>query len=336
MRILIVTDAWSPQVNGVVTTAKATVRELERAGHDVGLITPSGFRTVPCPTYPEIRLAVAPGPRVARMIEEFEPDAIHIETEAPLGLAARRHCLASGYPFTTAYHTQFPEFIHARCRLPVSLTYRLMRWFHSPSSAVMVPTEKMRDRLALYGFDNLAHWSRGVDTELFAPTPQESLTGRPIFLYAGRIAVEKSIDDFLSLDLPGTKWVVGDGPALAGLRSRHPQTQFFGMKHGADLAYYFQQADAFVFPSRTDTFGLVLIEAMACGTPVAARPVTGPIDVIRDPAAGVLSEDLREAALAALALDRDVVRRYAMRYSWGEATRQFMSHLRPLGAPALA
>jgi glycosyltransferase involved in cell wall biosynthesis len=336
MRILIVTDAWSPQVNGVVTTAKATIRELERAGHDVGLVTPEGFRTVPCPTYPEIRLAVAPGPRVARMIEEFEPDAIHIETEAPLGLAARRHCLTSGYPFTTAYHTQFPEFIHARCRLPVSLTYRLMRWFHAPSSAVMVPTENMRDRLARYGFDNLAHWSRGVDTDLFAPTPREALPGRPIFLYAGRIAIEKSIDDFLSLDLPGTKWVVGDGPALAGLRSRHPQAQFFGMKHGADLAYYFQQADAFVFPSRTDTFGLVLIEAMACGTPVAARPVTGPIDVIRDPAAGVLSEDLRQAALAALTLDRDAVRRYAMRYSWSEATRQFTSHLRPLVAPALA
>lgn len=328
MRILIVTDAWSPQVNGVVTTVRNTVRELGLLHHDVGLITPDGFRTLPCPTYPEIRLAIAPGPRVCRMIEEFEPDAVHIETEAPLGMAARRHCIASGYPFTTAYHTQFPEFVHARCRLPLGVTYRAMRWFHDPAGAVMVPTAEMRRRLELRGFVNLAHWSRGVDTELFAPAERLELPGRPIFLYAGRVAVEKSIADFLRLDLPGTKWVVGDGPARAVLEARFPDAVFHGVKHGADLAYYYQQADAFVFPSRTDTFGLVLIEAMACGTPVAAYPASGPIDVIREPSVGILSEDLHGAALAALDLDRSAVHRYALRYSWAAATQQFLGNLR--------
>ena len=328
VRILIATDAWLPQVNGVVTTLRNTVRELEALGHCIRLITPNGFRTFPCPTYPEIRLALAPGPRVARMIEEFEPDAVHIETEAPLGLAARRHCLEAGRRFTTAYHTQFPEFIHARCRLPVNLTYRWMRWFHKPAASVLVATAAMRRRLEQRGFKNLAMWTRGADTQLFAPAPREDLPRRPIFLYAGRVAVEKSIEDFLELDLPGSKWVVGDGPARAGLQDRFPDAVFHGVKHGKDLAYCYQQADVFVFPSRTDTFGLVTIEAMACGTPVAAYPVTGPIDVVRDPAVGVLSEDLRGAALAALQLDRACVRRYAEQYSWSAATMQFVGHLR--------
>jgi glycosyltransferase involved in cell wall biosynthesis len=336
MRILIITDAWSPQVNGVVTTVRNTIRELEAVGHEVGMITPDGFRTMPCPTYPEIRLALAPGPRVSRMIDEFEPDAIHLETEAPLGIAARRHCLASGYPFTTAYHTQFPEFIHARCRLPVGVTYRMMRWFHDPAAAVMVPTAEMLRRLKARGFANLAYWSRGVDTALFAPAERLALPGRPIFLYAGRIAIEKSLEDFLDLDLPGTKWVVGDGPARAGLESKYPRTVFHGMKHGSDLAYYYQQADAFVFPSRTDTFGLVLIEAMACGTPVAAYPVSGPIDVVREPSIGILSEDLRDAALAALDLDRSAVHRYARQYSWAAATSQFAANLSPIRIAAAA
>lgn len=336
MRILIATDAWLPQVNGVVTTLRNTVRELEALGHYIQLITPEGFRTVPCPTYPEIRLAVAPGPRVARLIEEFEPDAVHIETEAPLGFAARRYCIAVGRPFTTAYHTQFPEFIHARCRLPLNLSYRWMRWFHGPASAVLVSTDAMRRRLEHRGFTNLATWSRGVDTQTFAPAERTFLPRRPIFLYAGRIAVEKSIEDFLKLDLPGTKWVVGDGPARGSLEARFPEAIFHGVKHGAELAYYYQQADAFVFPSRTDTFGLVLIEAMACGTPVAAYPVTGPIDVVREPTVGVLSEDLRAAALAALDLDRTAVRRYAQQYSWARATRQFVENLRPVNVPVPA
>jgi glycosyltransferase involved in cell wall biosynthesis len=336
VRILIATDAWLPQVNGVVTTLRNTVRELEALGHYVRLVTPEGFRTVPCPTYPEIRLAVAPGPRVARMIEEFESDAVHIETEAPIGLAARRYCLDRGRPFTTAYHTQFPEFIHARCRLPLSVSYRWMRWFHQPAAAVLVATAAMGRRLQQWGFTNLAPWSRGVDTALFAPASRENLPRRPIFLYVGRVAVEKSIEDFLRLDLPGSKWVVGDGPARAGLQARFPDAVFHGVKHGKDLAYYYQQADVFVFPSRTDTFGLVLIEAMACGTPVAAYPVTGPIDVVRDPRVGALSDDLRAAALAALELDRGLVRRYAEQYSWSAATRQFVANLRTSDVAAAA
>jgi glycosyltransferase involved in cell wall biosynthesis len=330
VRILIATDAWLPQVNGVVTTLRNTVRELEALGHYVRLVTPEGFRTVPCPTYPEIRLAVAPGPRVGRMIEEFEPDAVHIETEAPLGLAARRHCLDARRQFTTAYHTQFPEFIHARCRLPLSVSYRWMRWFHRPAAAVLVATAAMGRRLEQWGFTNLATWTRGVDTELFAPAPRENLTRRPIFLYAGRVSVEKSIEQFLKLDLPGSKWVVGDGPARAGLQARFPDAVFHGVRHGKDLAYYYQQADVFVFPSRTDTFGLVLLEAMASGLPVAAYPVPGPIDVVGDSGAGVLDEDLGRAAIAALAIPRDHCRRHALRYTWTASADQFVANLWPL------
>ncbi len=335
LRILIVTDAWSPQVNGVVTTLRNTIRELEALGHTVGTITPEPFRTVPCPTYPDIRLAVLPGRRVARMIDEFAPDAVHIATEAPLGLAARRHCLRQGLPFTTAYHTQFPEYIHARSRLPLAWTYALMRWFHAPSSAVMVATPDMEGRLAQRRFANLARWSRGVDTALFRPAIRDDLAGqRPIFIYVGRVSVEKNIEAFLALDLPGTKWVVGEGPARADLERRFPFAKFFGMKSGDELAWHYRQADVFVFPSRTDTFGLVLIEAMACGTPVAAYPVVGPIDVVKDARAGILHEDLAVAARAALALDRNFVRRYGESFSWEAATAQFVANLHPLPVPA--
>jgi len=328
MRILIVTDAWSPQVNGVVTTLRHTAYELQQMGHEVGLVTPASFRTIPCPTYPEIRLAVAPGARTGEMIEAYNPDAIHIATEGPLGIAARRHCLRVARPFTTAFHTQFPEYVHARCRLPISITYAWLRRFHRPSSAVMVPTNEIHGRLQRQGFARLAYWSRGVDTKLFTPASRDpAVTTRPVFLYAGRVAVEKGIERFLELDLPGSKWVVGDGPARAVLEARFPSATFHGMRHGQDLAYFYQQADAFVFPSRTDTFGLVLIEAMACGTPVAAFPVTGPIDVVRDPVAGVLSNDLRSAALEALTRDRAAVRNYALSYSWTTATQQFVSNL---------
>jgi hypothetical protein len=332
MRVLIVTDAWAPQLNGVVVTLTHTAHELQRLGHAVGMITPEGHRTLPMPTYPEIRLAIAPGRRVARAIEAFAPDAVHIATEGPLGIAARRHCLAARHPFTSAYHTQFPEYVHARCRLPMAWTYAWLRRFHAPSSAVMCGTPAVRDRLAARGFGNLAHWSRGVDTALFAPAPREQLPGeRPVFLYVGRVAVEKNIEAFLDLDLPGTKWVVGDGPARQALERRYPAVRFAGTRRGADLARFYQQADVFVFPSRTDTFGLVLIEAMACGTPVAAFPVTGPIDVVTDPKAGVLADDLRQAALEALDCDRRDVRNFGARYTWEAATRQFVAnlHLRP-------
>ena len=328
MRILIATDAWSPQVNGVVTTLRNTIRELEAAGHQVAAATHEGLRTLPCPSYPEIRLAIAPGKHVERMIEAYAPDAVHIATEGPIGLATRRHCIAVGRPFTTAFHTQFPEYVHARCGLPLGVTYRWLRWFHEPSSNLMVPTREVHRRLERRGFRNLAFWSRGVDTELFAPAQRLALDDqRPIFLYAGRIAVEKSIEDFLRLDLPGTKWIVGDGPARERLEKQFPRAVFHGMKHGATLAHFYQQADVFVFPSRTDTFGLVMAEAMACGTPVAALPVTGPLDVVREPRAGVLDRDLGKAALACLALDRAAVRDYAMQFTWARATRQFLANL---------
>jgi glycosyltransferase involved in cell wall biosynthesis len=333
MRILIVSDAWSPQVNGVVITLRNTSRELERQGHTVGTITPDDFNSIPCPTYPEIRLALFPGRRVARRIEDFLPEAIHVATEGPLGLAARRHCLRTRRPFSTAYHTQFPEYVHARIRLPVGISYRWMRWFHAPSNAMMVATPDVRRRLEARGFSNLAMWSRGVDTEIFNAGAHAALADpRPIFLYAGRVAVEKNIDAFLALDLPGTKWVVGDGPARAALEHRFPDARFFGMKTGTDLAFYYQQANAFVFPSRTDTFGLVMLEAIACGTPVAAYPVTGPIDVVKIGVTGVLDSDLRVAALAALELPRDVVSADAFASSWTSATAQFLDNLRPLYA----
>ena len=330
---MIVSDAWSPQINGVVITLGNTIRELEGQGHTVAVITPEGFRSIPCPTYPEIRLALFPGRRVSRRIDAFVPDALHIATEGPLGLAARRHCLRTQRPFSTAYHTQFPEYVHARIRLPVRLSYRWMRWFHAPASALMVATPDIRRRLEARGFANLAIWSRGVDTKLFHAGDRAALDAqRPIFLYVGRVAVEKNIEAFLGLDLPGTKWVVGDGPARGRLERRFPEARFFGMKSGEDLAWYYRHADAFVFPSRTDTFGLVMLEAMACGTPIAAYPVTGPIDVVRPGVSGVLDADLRSAAMAALRLPRDAVRAHALDSSWGRATAQFLNNLHPVHA----
>ncbi len=335
MRILIVTDAWTPQVNGVVVTLTHTVDGLRRRGHTVELITPQSFRTVPLPSYPDIPLSLFPRREVARRTESFMPDAVHIATEGPLGLAGRAHCRATGRAFTTAYHTQFPEYVHARCRLPVGVTYAWLRRFHRPARAVMCATPAIAERLRGRGFANVVHWSRGVDTGLFSPIAERRAPdARPIFVYVGRVAVEKNIAAFLRLDLPGTKWVVGDGPARPALEREFPGVHFAGMKSGRELARYYQEADVFVFPSRTDTFGLVLIEAMACGTPVAAFPVPGPLDVVTDPTAGVLSEDLRWAALAALALDRAAVRRFALDYSWERATAQFLRNLRPGNARA--
>ncbi len=328
MRILLATDAWTPQVNGVVRTLGATVQWLRRFGHDVEVLNAEGMRTVPLPSYPEIRLALRPGPAVRDRIARFRPDAVHIATEGPIGWAARRACLDAGLAFTTAYHTRFPEYLAARVRLPASLFYPVVRHFHDRSSGVMVATPALRRELERRGFRNLRDWSRGVDTELFRPaTERTQALRKPVFLYAGRVAVEKNIEAFLALDLPGTKVVVGDGPARAALMRRHPEVLFAGMQHGEALVSYYQRADVFVFPSRTDTFGLVMLEAMACGTPVAAYPVSGPIDVVRDPAAGVLHEDLRDACLAALRLDRDAVRAVAMTHAWATCTRQFVGNL---------
>ena len=337
MRILIATDAWSPQVNGVVVTLRNTIRVLEAQGHVVDTIGPDRFRSVPCPTYPEIRLALRPYPRFADMASKFDPDAIHIATEGPVGQAARTWCLRNALSFTTAYHTRFPEYVHARIRLPLPITYAWLRRFHAPSKAVMVPTSALHTELDAHGFGNLVRWTRGVDTELFKPVSYRSSEWRPpVFMYVGRVAVEKGIEAFLSLDLPGTKVVVGDGPERAALMRKFPSAIFTGAKFGEELAAQYQSADAFVFPSRTDTFGLVLLEAMACGTPCAAFPVTGPIDVVKPGVSSILSNDLRGAAMAALKLRRDAVRCHALEFSWERATAQFLSHLHPNNASARA
>ena len=332
MRILIATDAWSPQVNGVVNTLRQTMAELERMGHDTCAIHPGLFRTLPCPTYPEIRLAVLAGRKVAAAIEHFRPDALHIATEGPIGFAARRHALRIRMPFTTAFHTRFPEYVQARCGLPPSLSYRYLRWFHSPAVNAMVATPAMLEELRREGFGNAALWGRGVDLARFAPGPSAVFDRlpRPVFLNVGRVAVEKNLEAFLSLDLPGTKVVIGDGPALRGLQARHPAVRFLGAVPHEELAPFYRSADAFVFPSRTDTFGLVLLEAMACGLPVAAYPVAGPLDVVDHPNAGVLHSDLRTAALAALRIPHSAPRAWAERFGWALATRQFLGLLAPM------
>jgi glycosyltransferase involved in cell wall biosynthesis len=330
MKIALVTDAWEPQVNGVVRTLKNTARELGAMGHAVELLTPQEFRTLPCPTYPDIRLSLLPGRRVARRLAAFDPDAIHIATEGPLGLAARHYATRRELPFTTAYHTRFPEYIRARTGLPLAWTYRLLRWFHGPSRAVMAPTPVVRQDLEAWGVRNVVLWSRGVDLDIFRPMKVNRLrTGPPIFLYVGRVAIEKNIEAFLALDLPGSKWVAGEGPAMSGIRARFPDVNYLGVLDQHALAEVYASADVFVFPSRTDTFGLVLLEAMACGLPVAAYPVTGPLDVIGDSKAGAMHEDLRTACLAALELKREDAAAHARKFSWRAATEQFLAHLYP-------
>jgi hypothetical protein len=332
VRILIVTDAWEPQVNGVVRTLKSTRRELERFGHVVELLTPEHFRTVPCPTYPDIRLSLLPGRQAHRRIREFAPQAIHIATEGPLGIAARAYALNHRLPFTTAYHTRFPEYVKARTALPLGVTYAFLRWFHGEAQAVMVPTEVVRRDLLAHGFapHKVKLWSRGVDLDVFKPGPAMPHDLRPpIFLCVGRVAIEKNIEAFLELELPGSKWVAGDGPALARLKAKFPEVRFTGVLSQLELATLYNAADVFVFPSRTDTFGLVLLEAMACGCPVAAFPVTGPVDVIGDSPAGALDEDLRAACLRALSLSREDARRHAERFSWQACSQAFLSYLHP-------
>jgi glycosyltransferase involved in cell wall biosynthesis len=330
LRILLATDAWTPQINGVVVTLQNTLRELESTGHRVEVVGPDRFLSIACPTYPEIRLALNPARGIEKTLAGFFPDAVHIATEGPIGMAMRKLCLRDKVPFTTSYHTRFPEYVHARTRLPTSLAYAWLRRFHAPSDAVMVATAAIHEDLERRGFANLVRWSRGVDTTLFRPgSPTANGWERPVFMYVGRVAVEKNIGAFLSLDLPGTKVVVGDGPQRASLERHYADAVFTGAKVGEELAAQFRSADVFVFPSRTDTFGLVLLEAMASGTPVAAYPVPGPMDVVRHGESGVLDDDLRAAAIAALDLDREAVSRHALAYSWQRATAEFLTHLRP-------
>lgn len=328
MKIAIITDAWYPQTNGVVTTLTRTRASLEQLGHTVLMITPTEFWTVPLPTYSSIRLALFPYRRVAGLLKTFRPDAVHIATEGPLGFAARRFCVKQRVRFTTAYHTQFPYYIRLRAPIPISWSYRFLRWFHGHAERTMVPTESQRQELSRWGFKHVVIWTRGVDTELFRPRDKSFLSDpRPICLFAGRVAVEKNIEAFLRLPLAGTKYVVGDGPDSEKLVAVYPTARFVGFKYGEELAAYLAAADVFVFPSRTDTFGLVMLEAMACGVPVAAFPVTGPIDVIQNGRTGVVHEDLHEAIHQALKLDTALPRQFAEQHSWLAATEQFVSHL---------
>jgi glycosyltransferase involved in cell wall biosynthesis len=327
---MIVTDAWEPQVNGVVRTLKNTRAELEAIGHQVDCLTPLEFRTVPCPTYPDIRLSLLPDRRVSARLDDFNPDALHLSTEGPLGLAARKWAMERRHPFTTAYHTRFPEYVHARTRIPLAWTYAYLRWFHGPSRAILAPTPVVKHDLEKWGFANVRVWSRGVDHQIFHPRNVNRLrTKPPIFLYVGRVAVEKNIQAFLELDLPGSKWVAGEGPAFEGLKRRFPEVNYLGVLNQHELAEVYASADVFVFPSKTDTFGLVLLEALACGLPVAAYPVTGPLDVIGDSNAGALHEDLRTACLNALELKRENAVTHAQRFSWRSASEQFISYLHP-------
>ncbi|MBY0612191.1 MAG: glycosyltransferase family 1 protein [Beijerinckiaceae bacterium] len=333
MKILIATDAWHPQINGVVRSLQQMADELEKIGVTVAFLTPQMFKTVPMPTYPEIRLSLASQMAIARHVRQFAPDYIHVATEGPIGFQVRRYCLNAGRAFTTSYHTRFPEYISARFPIPERMSYAVLRWFHNAGHGVMVTTASMRAELAARGFKNILPWSRGVDADLFRPRPAEELRlpefeglAKPFFLYVGRVAVEKNLEAFLTLDLPGTKLVVGDGPHKAALEQRFADARFLGVRVGEDLARVYAASDVFVFPSLTDTFGIVLLEALAAGVPVAAFPVTGPKDALGDSDIAVLDTDLRKAALAALNIPRERCRAFALGKTWAESARQFLKN----------
>ena len=328
MKIAIATDAWEPQINGVVMTLKKTAEALAADGHQIRFITPDQFPSFALPGYASIRIALRAQRGVDTFLDRFKPDALHIATEGPLGLAARRYCLKRGMRFTTAYHTQFPLYLRMRAPVPMGLTYAYLRWFHARAELTLVPTESMRRDLVAHGFRHVVLWGRGVDSDLFRPRDKDFLAARrPIFIYAGRIAVEKNIEAFLALDLPGTKYVVGEGPYLKTLKQQFPDARYAEIEDREEFAKYVAAADVFVFPSRSDTFGLVLLEAMASGVPVAAFPVTGPTDVIENGITGVLDDDLRTAALAAAKLDGRACRAFALGHTWRAAARQFLQHV---------
>jgi len=341
MRIMVVTDAWEPQVNGVVRTLTRVIQECREMGHEVEVIAPiDGFRTIPLPTYPEIKLVLGARKAVEQRFRDFEPEAIHIATEGPLGWTARGICRRWKLPFTTSYHTRFPEYLHARFPIiPLKAAYQFMRTFHNSGGRLMVATPTMRDDLAARGFKNITAWARGVDTEMFHPKRRgvnggvyKDLTG-PIHLNVGRIAVEKNISVFLDLDVPGTKVIVGDGPQREELEKKYPDAVFLGSKFGEELAQHFADADTFVFPSLTDTFGLVILEAMAAGTPVAALPAPGPSDIIPGSGAGAVSDDLQACVMECLELDRATCRTYAETFSWKACAEEFVENLTPQPKP---
>lgn len=338
MRIAIVTDAWSPQVNGVVRTLQSVRAELEKMGHEVLVISPDLFLSMPCPTYPEIRLAFASTGAVGTMLEEFSPQAVHLATEGPVCIAARRWCLQRDFPFTTAYHTQFPDYVAARTGVNPEWVWRYIKWFHGPAQAILAATPSIAATLRDHGLTRLRDWGRGVDLSIFdgaSADPSIRALPGPVMLYVGRVAVEKNIEAFLTAKHPGTKVIVGDGPALASLKAKFPDAHFLGPKFGADLAAAYAAADVFVFPSKTDTFGLVMIEALASGTPVAGYPVTGPIDVLT-PQVGAMADDLDAAIADALTRDRAACAAYGRTFTWAASARQFLNALVPLPEAAAA
>jgi len=335
MRILLATDAWRPQINGVVRTIEKLSDELRAMGQEMALLTPGGFRTLPCPTYPEIRLALTRSGVIARYIDDFHPDYIHIATEGPLGLLVRRYCLRRALRFTTSYHTRFPEYLAARSPVPATWGYAYQRWFHNAGASMMVTTPSLERELTARGFANITQFTRGVDTELFRPRAVRIFgDDMPVFLYVGRVSVEKNIDAFLRLDLPGRKVVVGGGPQLNELKEKYSDVVFTGPKVGLDLARHYASADVFVFPSLTDTFGIVLLEALACGLPVAAYPVTGPNDIIAPARVGVLDTDLGAAARAALSVDPVACRAHARTFSWRRCAEEFVDNIVEAGGGA--
>jgi glycosyltransferase involved in cell wall biosynthesis len=331
MKFVLVTDAWDPQVNGVVRTWQHVTKEMTKLGHDPHVIHPGQFRTIGAPRYPEIRLALLPGKAVRKQLDELNPDAIHIATEGPLGTAARKWCMKNAICYTTSYHTQFPHYLRQYFGIPKSLSYKFIRYFHGKARHTLVPTQQVGKELEDNGLNNIVVWSRGVDTELFHPnhaTPEAIKNlPRPIFVYAGRIAIEKNIEAFLKLDLPGSKLVIGDGPPKASLQKQYPDATFVGYKFGEELAAHYAAGDVFVFPSVTDTFGVVMLEANACGLPIAAFPVTGPIDVVQQGQTGYVYKDLKQAALDALQLDKQPCIAFAARNSWGRCAQTVIEHL---------
>jgi 1,2-diacylglycerol 3-alpha-glucosyltransferase/glucuronosyltransferase len=333
MSVLIATDAWRPQVNGVVRTLTSLEKACARLGVEVRFLTPEGFPSFPVPTYPGLRLAMPSRREVARRVAEAGAEAIHIATEGPIGWSARAYCRRRGLAFTTCYATRFPEYVSLRTGLPDAVGYALMRQFHAAAASTMVATTSLREELAGRGFRRLSAWTRGVDTELFNPGNPASIDlPRPIFMSVGRIAVEKNLEAFLSLDLPGSKVVIGDGPQLEELKRRFPQAAYLGEKTGKELASHIAAADVFVFPSVTDTFGIVQLEALACGVPVAAFPVTGPLDLVADRPIGALDNDLKSACLRALGTSRELCRDFALTHSWENCARQFINNLVPAHA----
>ncbi|MEG3180814.1 glycosyltransferase family 4 protein [Sphingomonas sp. LT1P40] len=339
MRIAIVTDAWEPQVNGVVRTLQSVRRVLEAQGHKVLVISPERFYSVPCPTYPEIRLAMVRTSTIGAMFDEFQPHAVHLATEGPICVAARRWCLKHDFPFTTAYHTQFPDYVEARSGVPAEWVWRYIRWFHAPAQSILASTNSIREALVKHGLTQVRDWGRGVDLANFRPglEPHPAMAGLdgPVQLYVGRVAVEKNLEAFLASSHPGTKVVVGDGPARASLEAKYPAVRFLGPLFATELASAYAAADVFVFPSKTDTFGLVMIEALACGTPVAAYPVTGPVDILT-PETGAMDDDLDVAIAAALTRDRDACATYGRSFTWEASARQFLAALVPIVEEARA